>query len=83
MITQNMKFLNRRMIADSTLDINSLPDSDFLTFARLFGRGNMSLKEYVQLRDNVKKRCNELGYAWELGCCGTNRLIPIKYDKKK
>lgn len=61
------------------LDINQLSESEFLDFARLFGRGHLTLNEYVILRDNVKKRCNQLGYAWQQGCCGTNRLIKIEH----
>lgn len=65
------------------MNVLELNDKDFLTYARLFGRGNMHLKEYIILRDNVKKRCNELGYAWQQGCCGTNNLIKIEHANKK
>lgn len=65
------------------LDIYQLPENDFLDFARLFGRGKMTLNDYVVLRDSVKKRCNELGYAWQQGCCGTHNLIKIENAKKK
>lgn len=65
------------------LDVSQLSDNDFLEFARLFGRGNMNLKDYIQLRDSVKTRCNNMGYAWQQGCCGTNNIIKIENAKKK
>lgn len=63
--------------------VNELTDSDFLDFARLFGRGDMALKDYVELCDVVKQRCNRLGYTWQRGCCGTNKLLKIEYANKK
>lgn len=72
------------MSVDSvTLDVYQLSESDFLDFARLFGRGNMTLNDYVVLRDNVKKRCNHMGYAWQQGCCGVHNLIKIEHANKK
>jgi hypothetical protein len=65
------------------MDISILNDKDFLEYARLFGRGDMSLKQYIELRDRVKSRCNQLGYAWQQGCCGTHTLVKIEYANKK
>ena len=54
--------------------VTLLSDSDFLTFARLYGRGDMLLNDYIELRDYVRKRCDSLGYTWEQGCCGVNKI---------
>lgn len=70
------------MSNESVKIVQQLTDIDFLSYARLFGRGDMLLKDYIELRDYVKKRCNDLGYIWEHGCCGTHNLVPISYAKK-
>jgi hypothetical protein len=77
-----MKQSRQHMTSDLEL-VNNLNDSDFLSYARIFGRGNMNLKDYVELRDRVKSRCNRLGYAWQQGCCGTHSLVKIEYANKK
>ena len=63
--------------------VNNLNDTEFLEYARLFGRDQMALKDYVELCDNVKNRCNRLGYTWQRGCCGVNTLIKIQYANNK
>lgn len=65
------------------MDINTLNDDDFLQYARLVGRGNMTLREFTELCSKIKNRCNSMGYTWERGCCGTNRIVKIQYANKK
>lgn len=63
--------------------VNNLNDSDFLNWARFVTRGDMSLNDYVELRDKIKKRCHSLGYTFTLGCCNQNTIIPIQHKKKE
>lgn len=69
------------MSIDLEQTIDSLSDEDFLQWARWFNRGNMSLNDFVQLRDKVKSRCNKLGYGFTNGCCGQNNIIKITHAK--
>lgn len=62
-------------MSNDTELVQNLNDSDFLDYARTFGRGEMKLKDYIELRDRVKTRCKLLGYTWQQGCCGIHTLI--------
>lgn len=57
--------------------LSDLNDTDFLRYAKHF---RLHFVEY-KLLDNVTKyinnRCNQLGYSFELGCCGSNKLKRI------
>lgn len=57
--------------------IDKLSNDDFLQWARWFNRGNLTLNDYVMIRDKVKKRCHDLGYGFSQGCCGQNNIVKI------
>ena len=64
------------------VNVYDMPSDKFLSYAKLFRRGELPLQEFVTLRDTIKKRCNELGYTWTPGCCGVNKLTKIEYASK-
>lgn len=52
-------------------------DEEFLRIATYFRITKDNQYDFELLHSEIKKRCKYLGYEFELGCCGKNKLIRI------
>ena len=52
-------------------------DEDFLRYAQYFRMNKINKYDFEMCIHQIERRCQLLGYDFELGCCGKNKLTRI------
>lgn len=65
------------MMSEQLKHIILSSDEDFLRIATHFRITKDNQYDFQLLVNEITKRCQYLGYSFELGCCGKNKLTRI------
>jgi hypothetical protein len=65
------------MINEQLKHIMLSNDEDFLLYAQYFRMNKINKYDFDLCIHHIHSRCQLLGYDFELGCCGKNKLTRI------
>lgn len=65
------------MISEQLKYVMLSSDEKFLEIAKYFRINKDNRHDFELLVNEITKRCRYLGYEFQLGCCGTNKLVRI------